>query len=604
MSRHQQDDTDHVQPHADAPVEEQIVAKDTPTESNAVVSEERPVTHGKLMVARAKNQKTGKLAKFAQTVMRHKIISVLVVVIAVCAAVMAIPTTRYMVLGLVVQEQVTVTVLDSTTNLPVSNAAVQIAGKSVVTDDKGLVTLKVPVGNKTISTAKQYYQSKTQKALVTLSTRQNSFMVHLVATGRQVPVTVKNTITGAGLMGAVVSAQGSTAKTDKDGKAIIVLPTTAANYPVTVSLEGYNQRTATVTVTTDAVPGNQYVLTPTGHVYFLSNANGKIDIVSTDLDGANRKTIIAGTGNEDRYATNLMQSKDGKYLALYAQREGKAPKLYLVETATSKLTVMDEGTTASFQMIGWSDHYFVYVVQRSGYNAWQPRAQALKSFNAETAKINVLDESQATGTNNYDYTYNIFGTVTIMPDGLVYGCTWYANYWSGYLLAGKSASLQFVKPDGTGKRSIQSFTMPSASYFAINTYPYAKPSMLYVLVNDATGGSQTVYVYNAGKLTASPSTTSQQVYMAAAPTYLLSPNGQKTLWSDSRDGKNVLFVGDSKAENSKQIGSFTDQSAYGWSGDAYILTSKKGSELYIMSADGGNQIKITDYFSSPGYRGY
>ena len=37
------------------------------------------------------------------------------------------------------------------------------------------------------------------------------------------------------------------------------------------------------------------------------------------------------------------------------------------------------------------------------------------------------------------------------------------------------------------------------------------------------------------------------------PTYLDSPSGKQTLWSDERDGKNVLQVGGTDAKNGTQI---------------------------------------------------
>jgi len=77
-----------------------------------------------------------------------------------------------------------------------------------------------------------------------------------------------------------------------------------------------------VTVTTDKVAANQFKLAPVGKVFFLSNAGGKIDVVSTNLDGTDRKVVLAGTGKEDRNNTVLLASSDWKYLALLSLRDG------------------------------------------------------------------------------------------------------------------------------------------------------------------------------------------------------------------------------------------------------------------------------------------
>ena len=95
-------------------------------------------------------------------------------------------------------------------------------------------------------------------------------------------------------------------------------------------------------------------------------------------------------------------------------------------------------------------------------------------------------------------------------------------------------------------------------------------------------------------------------------TYLVSPSGNSTFWSESRDGKNSLFIGDSVGGNAKQIASASDYQTYGWYSEDYLLASKNGSELYILASDGvkkdSEALKITDYhkpvISYPGYGGY
>lgn len=96
-------------------------------------------------------------------------------------------------------------------------------------------------------------------------------------------------------------------------------------------------------------------------------------------------------------------------------------------------------------------------------------------------------------------------------------------------------------------------------------------------------------------------------YASVYPTYLVSPSGKSTLWSESRDGKTVVFTGGSGGENGREILVSEDYKPYGWFSDDYILVSKNGSQLYIMAADGSTKqpLKITDYhrpdYSYPGY---
>jgi hypothetical protein len=90
---------------------------------------------------------------------------------------------------------------------------------------------------------------------------------------------------------------------------------------------------------------------------------------------------------------------------------------------------------------------------------------------------------------------------------------------------------------------------------------------------------------------------------------LISPDGHQTFWSDSRDGKNALFVGDEAAKNAKQVALLKDYRAYGWYTDKYLLVSKDSSELYVLPVAGlsgdAQPSKVSDYYRPDiSYNGY
>jgi hypothetical protein len=96
-----------------------------------------------------------------------------------------------------------------------------------------------------------------------------------------------------------------------------------------------------------------------------------------------------------------------------------------------------------------------------------------------------------------------------------------------------------------------------------------------------------------------------QFWSTPYPTYLLSPSSNQTFWTDQRDGKNTLFVGDNDAKNQKTIASLSGYNIYGWFTDNYLLVSKSSSELYVMPVAGGTPLKITDYYKPAiNYQGY
>ena len=65
---------------------------------------------------------------------------------------------------------------------------------------------------------------------------------------------------------------------------------------VTISASGYNNATLNVPVGSTAVANVSLV--PTGKDVYVSNASGTYDVYESDLNGQNKKLLLAGTGNE------------------------------------------------------------------------------------------------------------------------------------------------------------------------------------------------------------------------------------------------------------------------------------------------------------------
>jgi len=518
-------------------------------------------------------------------------------------AVGAVPFTRYNVAGLVMQASVTVTVADSQNGAPVSGAMVKLGGKTAETDASGKALLHVHAGSKTLQVSKQYYKSASQSELVALSG--NTFKAKLVALGHQVPVKVINKITGKPVADAVITVQGAKTKTNASGTATVVLASSATTQTATIGLDGYNTAAITITAAGD-VAKNTFSIVPAGKLYFLSNLSGKIDVVKTNLDGTDRQTVLAGTGNEDRYTTSLLASRDWKYLALLSKRSGDNASLYLIDTTNGdKLSTIDEGN-ANFTLVGWSGDRFVYKVDRSSVQSWQPNAQALKSFDPTTSNTLLLDQTQASGTGQNDYARQQVVSTYLIGDQVVYSKTWYG--FGNNVLSGKSSEFDSIGSDGSGHKTLKTFTSSSLSgygYFNLDlTTNLYEPSGVYIeFSHDNTND---FYDYDDGKVTPDTTMTAEKFNgIAYSTTFLLSPSGHSTFWSDPRDGKNTLFTGDADGKNQKQIASLSDYNTYGWFTDDYLLTSKSSSELYVMPAAGGTPLKITDYYKPAiNYNGY
>jgi len=533
------------------------------------------------------------------------IAAILVVIIAL----FAVPFTRYEIVGLFVREKITVQAVDDQSGAPVSGALVVVGSEKAETDAAGKAILHVHAGSKHLQVTKKYYTGTMQSVLVTLSPGSNTFKAKLVATGRLVKVKVVNKIGGKPVANVKITAGGASAKTDKNGMATVVLASGATTQQASISLNGYN--TAKVTIDANGnLAKNTLSITPAGKLYFLSNLSGTIDVVKTNLDGTDRQTVLAGTGNEDPNSTSLLASRDWKYLALLSKRAGDNASVYAIDTTNGdKLTTIDSGSV-SFSLIGWSGDRLVYKVDRSDtVSEWQSNQLALKSYDPTSGHTLLLDQTQAVGTNQYDYSRQFFGNAYLMDDHVVYSKGWQSGQNGNATLNGKQAELDRIDADGSNHRTIKTFTPgqynnPYGGYDSIGlTTQLYEPNGLYVWFG--YHGQDDFYDYEDSKISDDPTMTPDSFYALSYDTYLQSPSGNQTFWADQRDGKNVLFTGNQDAKNQKQVGSLTDYSPYAWFTDSYILVSKNKSELYIMPTSGGTPLKITDYYKPAiNYYGY
>jgi hypothetical protein len=338
------------------------------------------------------------------------------------------------------------------------------------------------------------------------------------------------------------------------------------------------------------------------------------------LDGSDRKVVLAGTGEEDKYNTSLLASRDWKYLALLSKRSGNNASVYLIDTTDGdKLTTIDQGN-ANFSLVGWSGSRFVYRVDRNGLQPWQPNQQALKSFDASNKQTLLLDQTQAIGVDANDYANQYLGEAYVVGNQVVYtknwrgigfkdgcsvGCVWDPN---NAAMKGKQAELDAIGVDGSSHKVLKSFSLANPPGLVVTAYvtttlqPY-EPSGLYVSFDDGNGYK--FFKYEDGQVSDDTALTQTAFYGTDYPTHLLSPSGSNTFWGEKRDGKNVLFTGDDDGKAPKQIASLSEYSPFGWFTDNYLLVSKSSSELYIMPATGGTPQKITDYYKPDiNYQGY
>ncbi len=571
------------------PIEAAVESHESPSEETQTPEAQAPASES--------SGKKHPLKKYWEWTVTHKKISIPVAIVMILALLAAIPFTRYALAGLVIKQTLPVVVVDAETGKPVSSATVHLDGQTAETDNEGRASIKAKVGSQELQVTKNYYESFSGEVLVPIS-KPADYTVKLKAIGRAVPITIVNKVSKKPVTNATIAAEGTEAQTDNDGKAVLVVPADKQEVAVTISGDGFNAVPGTVTVSTDELVANTFELTPSGKIYFLSNASGKLDVIKSNPNGSERQTVLAGTGKEDRHETVLFASRDWKNIALLSKRDGgEYAKLFLIEADGDKLTTMDEGE-ATFDIRGWSGDRLIYTVTREKVKTWEPKRQAIKSYHVPSKKITLLAETNAVGYDN-SHAYEDFNSVNVLDQKVIYAITWYDSRYSSYYpsqIDGKKASVNSVLADGSEKKTVKSYDFP---YLNSRTADFGE---IYILIQDSEKGR--VEEYHNGKVE-STSITRDDFYNESYPTYTVSPSGNKTLWSDYRDGKYVISVGDGNGENGKEIGRTDEYSVYGWFTDDYILLTKKGSEMYIMPADGldgglEKSSKITDYYK-PNY---
>ena len=542
-----------------------------------------------------------KWSRFKSWYKANNKLSVPLSIIVLLVLLLIIPQTRYAVAGTVYKKNYTISVTDSVTNTPISGATISSGSISAQTGGDGRATLHMSVGKHNLSISKTYYDSQNLSVTVALLSQKTTPGVSFVANGRQVKITVTNTFTHQPLANADIKFADTDTKTDATGNALGIVPESTKSAKATLSLDGYNSANVNVQASDSQIEQNSFTLTPTGKIYFLSKLSGNIDVVKTDLDGKNRKTVLAGTGDEQDSNTVLLASRDWKYLALLSKRDNSNPKLYLIDTSNDKVTTIDQGK-ATFTPVGWDEHYFVYQVDRSGILDWQSGASTLKSFNADSGQIIPMDSTAGMGTGNskfarenYDYYYQGNNNFYIINHRLIYSKSWSWSYSNDSLVKNQSNTINSIGVDGSSPQTLLSY---SYSDF-LNSFLNDPQTIYYQL----QASKEKYYTFKNGAVQLDSSIKNaylkyQDTY--DTHTYLLSPNGQSVFWYDPRDGKNSLLLGEAgSAQNSTTIWRSADYTPYGWYTNDYVLISKNSSELYILPKSGVKgdikPYKITDY---------
>lgn len=539
---------------------------------------------------------------------RGKAIIIGAVLLLIAALLLVVPALRDQTLAQVIKKDIEVAVIDSRTKTPVSGAFVGFGDVTGETNADGIATLEVPSNEQDIIVNKAHYAGVKLAYRVPFFTAPTQQSMTLEATGKVVSLNVSHSITATPLAGVVVSSGDIRSETDDKGMATIVLPYQDEPQTLELASEGYVDSSESYS-TTDDKANLALSLTPVGQIQYLSKATGVINVMQANLDGSNARVLVKGSGAENDNSTALLSSRAWRYSALLVSTGSDKQELYLVDATNGQKTLIDKGDKASFDIKGWSNKKFVYVINRGNREYWQDKQQALKVFDAETKKLQTVRESQGNYSDASGYYSNErFNGVYIIHDEIVLVVSWdFGSKYGGqyYGNGNRQAEVVSINPSSLAQNSVKKIDVNPNIFISSKLY---EPQGVYLQkVTNWEQDKAVYYEYENGEANEVKGITDSQ-FNKPYPTYLISPSGEKSFWYEARNGKNTLFIGNKEGAEAKEIAQLSDYKPYAWFGadDEYVLVTKDDSELYIADpnklADKSYQPLQVTTIHKPDYR--
>lgn len=493
---------------------------------------------------------------------RYGTIAVLLALIAVGAFVTPV---RAMILNTVgIRSSIMVNVYDGATNLPLQNAVVQVDNKSAKTNTDGEVKLTdLRLGKKTVKISKVGFASTTKQ--VSLGMRIIDLGdVTLKSVGTQLTFVFTDYLSGKTVADVSLTSGESTAKSDKDGKAVITLQQgSTKDSKITVSKDGY--RSDSVGVPSDLSAAIKYKIVPGVHAIFVSKASGKYDVYKTYLDGKDRAVLLAGTGLENQSIATL-PSPSGDVVAVASTRDDKRDSGGYVLTALNIVDVSSGDRTnleyaEQISLLGWSGSTLVYQQTVAGASAANASRQKIIAYDTSSGKryqlanANYFVGAQLIGSTLY---YTVSATDPSSP-----------------------STFARIKIDGSGKNILYTGTIWSFLRSSYDTIKIQTQDKWYD------------YTVSTAKLAASKPTSDYTSRM-----YVDSPDAKTSVSVDVRDINGVLVARNlSTAKETELVTQKNMQAPLYWLNNSTVAYRVSGSNEvadYAISIDGGKAQKIAD----------
>lgn len=275
-----------------------------------------------------------------------------------------VPKTRYVIMNTAtVRSSFSVTVVDSTTQLPLKGVHVTVAGHTTQTDADGKAKLTgLKLGKASLEIEQVGFGQI--KRTITIGWGSNPLgTLALQATGVQYVIEVHDYLSEQPIEGVEASDGQSSALSGKDGKITLVLSNTAvAKNAISLTKAGY--RTETIGLGDDPNVPTKAMMVLARKAVFAVRQNGGYTVYKSDIDGRNRDVLLTGTGAETNNVS-LVVSPDGTRAAWVSTRDNKRDSS---GTLLSSLVLLNVDTgdqltiaqSSQIQLIDWAGSRLVF----------------------------------------------------------------------------------------------------------------------------------------------------------------------------------------------------------------------------------------------------
>lgn len=504
--------------------------------------------------------------------------STLLLVFGGLAAVAVVPTGRYYALNtLGVRSQASVVVLDNATRLPLKNVQVSIGPATSKTGRDGKATFtNLKLGPTTLHIKRIAFAP--EKRPVTIGWGSNPLGEYkLQATGVQYVLYVTDYVSGKALPDAEVTSDTASALSDKGGKVVLTVEDTEeTTLKGTVAAKGYRSEPVMLDAERTSMAPT-IAMVPDVRSVYVSKQSGRYDVFASDVDGKNKKVILAGTGKETSSNINLVTNKTGTYAAVASTREGLRDtdgyalvSLTLVNVETGASSVIDRG--AQIQFIAWSGERLVYRVAIAGASAANAQRYRLVAYNVDSnAKVQLASANQF--------------TTSLAAQGYVY-------YAASSTDPKANPGLFKIKLDGTNRKEVFDQEIWTGLRSSYNELSLQTPDGWYT------------YALDTEKTTAMTSSPNFNGYFFAE-----GFTAGLSAYIDQRDGKGTLLIYDATKDKTTVLAN-QDGLVYPlrWASEQaiiYRVTTAGEAADYVISPNGGEGRKITDVTPTYGFtQGY